>query len=357
MHISCILQMSMILFGPEGHWMNENLDVPAVRIGKAESASPRMASPFSQMMEAEAKDSHKLSDLFNHPQDSTASEGQSFFDTLNQPSSAPVESFSVQTNTKESTEEQNKDDREHAETPQAPFEGFPVNNKPKGFIQEQFQDLDSFQDQPLVPDPSESPDIPSEPPHKSLEDIVEAEKKAEPGFLGEDSMQQSFQFVQQPFPTPMITQHHLQDASTPQQPFQPSTIPVTPTCLQNMKVYQDPAPKHPLEVTSQRHAHESKVYPPTLSVPEVEVHSKQTKEDLLASAWIPSSQTSHFLTAITSGMMNKAYIDQQFLTSPGIVIDDPQVCHCSMQFHHVFKFEYPTDTLPSPYGHPTSTLT
>lgn len=304
--------------------MNENLDIPAVRIGMAESASPRMSSPFSQMMEAEAKESRKLRDLFNEPQDLTSNEGQSFFDTLNQPSNTPGESLLVQTNTEEATEDQKVDDG--ITTAETPFQGLPINNEPQGSIQDQFQGLDSFQDQLLIPDPSESPDIPSEPPHKSLEDIVEAERKSEPGFLGEDSIQQSFQFVQQPFPTPMITQHHLQDASTPQQPFQPSTIPVTPTCLQSMKVYQDPGTKHPLEITNQHRVHENAVHPPIPSLPEVEVHSKQTKEDMLASAWIPSPQTSNFLTAITSGMMNKADIDQHFLTSPGIVIDDPQVC-------------------------------
>ncbi|XP_031555083.1 trafficking protein particle complex subunit 12-like [Actinia tenebrosa] len=307
----------------EGHWMNENLAIPAVRIGMAESASPRMPSPFSQMMEAEAKESRKLSDLFNDPHSSTADEGQSFFDTLNHPSNTPGDSIFVQTNTEEATDSQKEDDGQTAVETQVAFQGLPINNEPQESIH--FKGLDSFQDQPLVPDPSESPDIPSEPPHKSLEDIVEAERRSEPGFIGEDSLQQPFQFVQQPFPIPMITQHHLQDASTPQQPFQPSSIPVTPTCLQNMKVYQDPATKHPLEDTSQHHVHETTVHPPIPTVPEVEVHSKQTKEDLLASAWIPSPQTSDFLTAITSGMINKTDIDQQFLTSPGIVIDNSQL--------------------------------
>lgn len=312
----------------EGHWTNENLDVHAVRIGKAESASPRVSSPFSQMMEAEAKDSRKLRDLFNEPQDSTASEGQSFFDTLNQPSDTTGEEFLVQSSTQKATEDQKADKAPSAVgASMDPFQGLPTSNEAPKPTQDQFQSLDSFQDQPLIPDPSESPHIHSEPPHKSLEDIVEAERKSEPGFIGEDSMQQPFQFVQQPFPTPMITQHHLQDASTPQQPFQPSTIPVTSTCLQNMKVYQDPGMKHPLEGTSPAHrVVEPTAHPLIPSVPEVEVHSKQTKEDMLASAWIPSTQTSHFLTAITSGMMNKADTDQQYLTAPCIVIDDPQVC-------------------------------
>jgi hypothetical protein len=319
-----------LCFTLEGHWMNESLDTPIVRIGISES--PRIPSPFSQLMEvSETKESRKLSDLFNDPQSSSASEGQSFFDTLNKPNISG-ETFLVPVKTEAPAEVKLQDGGfATIQASHDPFQGLPSNKEPQGSIQDPFQSLDSFQDQPLVPDQFESQDVPTEPPHKSLEDIVKAEQRSQPGFIGEQSMQQSFQFVQQPFPTPLITQHHLQDASIPQQAFQPSTIPVTPTCLQTMKVYQDPLhdiqtqPKLTSNLASHDHNRDLGVHSPIPSVPDIEVHSKQTEEDLLTSAWIPSLQTSHFLTTIGSGMMNKADIDQQYLTSPGIVIDSPQV--------------------------------
>lgn len=64
--------------------------------------------------------------------------------------------------------------------------------------------------------------------------------------------------------------------------------------------------------------------PPT---PEGEwVRSKQTEAERRNSAWISTPQTNQFLVTIGSGMLNPSDVDQQFLTSPGLVIVGLQVC-------------------------------
>ena len=63
--------------------------------------------------------------------------------------------------------------------------------------------------------------------------------------------------------------------------------------------------------------------PPT---PEGEwVRIKQTEAERQHSAWICNPQTNQFLVTIGSGMLNPADVDQQFLTSPGLVIEGSQV--------------------------------
>jgi len=63
--------------------------------------------------------------------------------------------------------------------------------------------------------------------------------------------------------------------------------------------------------------------PPT---PEGEwVKSKQTEAERRQSAWMSNPQTKQFLVTIGSGMLNPADVDQQFLTSPGLVIEGPQI--------------------------------
>lgn len=55
------------------------------------------------------------------------------------------------------------------------------------------------------------------------------------------------------------------------------------------------------------------------------VRSKQTEAERRQAAWICNPQTKQFLVTIGSGMLNPADMDQQFLTSPGLVIEGPQV--------------------------------
>ena len=55
------------------------------------------------------------------------------------------------------------------------------------------------------------------------------------------------------------------------------------------------------------------------------VRSKQTEAERRNSAWIATPQTNQFLVTIGSGMLNPSDVDQQFLTSPGLVIEGPQV--------------------------------
>lgn len=288
--------------------MNERIDPQTAKIGVLESTSPRNPSPFSQLPDP-SKDSRKLSDLFN-VQPST-SEGQSFFDTLNP---GPGQ-------TTEGSQEPESQLVETGESERSDF-----------LSHEILQDISTYQDQPLIPDQFANKNIPSEPPHKSLEDIVEAQ--TQPGLLvGDPSVTQTYQFVQQPFPTPLITQLHLQDASTPQEPFQPTSIPVTPTHQQTMKFHPEP-----LNVTQHSHVEKRRSIPETEhskeennihssvpTSPDVELDTKQSEVDKLTSVWIPTVQTSQLLTAVSSGLTNKEQIDQHFLTSPEIVIDEPQV--------------------------------
>ena len=55
------------------------------------------------------------------------------------------------------------------------------------------------------------------------------------------------------------------------------------------------------------------------------LRSKQTEAERRNSAWIATPQTNQFLVTIGSGMLNPSDVDQQFLTSPGLVIEGPQV--------------------------------
>lgn len=55
------------------------------------------------------------------------------------------------------------------------------------------------------------------------------------------------------------------------------------------------------------------------------VRSKQTEAERRQAAWICNPQTKQFLVTIGSGMLNPAELDQQFLTSPGLVIEGPHV--------------------------------
>lgn len=72
--------------------------------------------------------------------------------------------------------------------------------------------------------------------------------------------------------------------------------------------------------------------PPT---PEGEcVKRKQTEAERRHSAWICNPQTKQFLVTIGSGMLNPADVGQQFLTSPGLVIESPQVLYLHSQGCH-----------------------
>ena len=140
---------------------------------------------------------------------------------------------------------------------------------------------------------------------------------------------------------------------------EPSQQPLEPLMLNNQEVVQDesqqwpqfqgadysipqlaPIPKQapqsfndPLNVTQNQGSSNTKPNisqkpkqssaPPT---PDEEwVRSKQTEAERRNSAWIATPQTNQFLVTIGSGMLNPSDVDQQFLTSPGLVIEGPQV--------------------------------
>ena len=112
--------------------------------------------------------------------------------------------------------------------------------------------------------------------------------------------------------------------------------PLAPMPNQTSQVFDDPlnvsskpVPSHPkpnlLEINSSQTSKPPSA-PPT---PDGEwVRSKQTEAERRHSAWICNQQTNQFLVTIGSGMLNPADVGQQFLTSPGLVIESPQVAHC-----------------------------
>ena len=66
--------------------------------------------------------------------------------------------------------------------------------------------------------------------------------------------------------------------------------------------------------------------PSATPTPEGEwVRSKQTEAERRRSAWICPPQTKQFLVTIGSGMLNPLDVDQQFLTAPGLVIEESLV--------------------------------
>ena len=117
-------------------------------------------------------------------------------------------------------------------------------------------------------------------------------------------------------------------------PFQGAETPmppVAPILSQTSVAHDDPlnamqnqeSSNLKLEITKEQKLPSA---PPT---PEGEwVRSKQTEAERRSSAWIATPQTNQFLVTIGSGMLNPADVDQQFLTSPGLVIEGPQVGFC-----------------------------
>lgn len=64
---------------------------------------------------------------------------------------------------------------------------------------------------------------------------------------------------------------------------------------------------------------------PTTPDSEDVMHGKQSEYERTSSAWIPSPQTKQLLATVASGMTNSLDVDQKFLTSPSIVLEEPKV--------------------------------
>ena len=132
----------------------------------------------------------------------------------------------------------------------------------------------------------------------------------------------------------MNNQDTIQQDSEQWPPFQGAETPmppVAPILSQTSVAHDDPlnamqnqeSSNLKLEITKEQKLPSA---PPT---PEGEwVRSKQTEAERRSSAWIATPQTNQFLVTIGSGMLNPADVDQQFLTSPGLVIEGPQVGFC-----------------------------
>lgn len=138
-------------------------------------------------------------------------------------------------------------------------------------------------------------------------------------------------------PLLLNNQDALQADSQPSQPEE-AVPPLAPMPSQTSQVFDDPLhvtqnpgpsdakPTNLLEINIPQNPKPPSA-PPT---PEGEwVRSKQTETEKRHAAWICNPQTNQFLVTIGSGMLNPADVDQQFLTSPGLVIEGPQVRDCS----------------------------
>lgn len=145
---------------------------------------------------------------------------------------------------------------------------------------------------------------------------------------------QSMHDSSQPPLEPLLlnTQDVLEAESLPWQPEQ-AVPPLAPMPSQPSQVFHDPlnviqnqrltdTKPNSLEKNISKNAKPPSA-PPT---PEGEwVRSKQTEAERRHSTWICNPQTNQFLVTIGSGMLNPEDVDQQFLTSPGLVIEGSQV--------------------------------
>lgn len=140
---------------------------------------------------------------------------------------------------------------------------------------------------------------------------------------------------QQPLePLTLNNQEALQDESQQWPPFQGadnSMPPLAPIPLQTSQGFNDPLNATQNQVSSDTRLNitQEPRQPSAPPTPEGEwVRSKQTEAERRNSAWISTPQTNQFLVTIGSGMLNPSDVHQQFLTSPGLVIEGPQVGGC-----------------------------
>lgn len=137
---------------------------------------------------------------------------------------------------------------------------------------------------------------------------------------------------QQPLEPLMLNdQEGLQDESKQWPQFQEAEYSMPPLASIPKQISQDF--NDPLNVSKSQGSSNTKPNisqePKQLSAPPTPdgewVRSKQTEAERRNSAWIATPQTSQFLVTIGSGMLNPSDVDQQFLTSPGLVIEARQV--------------------------------
>ena len=252
----------------EGHWTNEALDV---RTDTSESATPRNSEPTETLQNAppQTKDnaqslSHLFSTSSTHGKDF---DGHSFFDSL-APTNDPF-----------------------AQSSQLPVQP-----------QDPLQAL--FPSQEALPSVS------------VFQDSLQAQDELEPMQITLDSFQ-SNQTVQEPL-------QDSQSLDTPLQPGKPSQQPQQALSVQSAhELRSQPSSIEPLQGLDISKEPRSSSAPPT---PEgEELRSKQTEAERRHSAWIASLQTQQLLATIGAGMMSSSDVEQQFLTSPGLVVEGPQV--------------------------------
>ncbi|EDO32022.1 predicted protein, partial [Nematostella vectensis] len=314
----------------EGHWMNEQPPhSPTAKIGILESHSPVATSPFSQHLESEPLATrHDL--LSGYPD---TSDEAHLFGTVPIGGDAFVET---------PLPIQGQNPQDFLEPVQILSDSFPVDEDSDQFAQDPslFQARTSVTDLPKTSqdqlqacqNPQDSLQTPQtqsleNPTLVSIHNDNQSSGLQQGAEVVKSEQQYTLQYIQQPYTSPHITPHHLQSVGTTQDAFQ--TVPATITGIQMVQVSHDPfLGLHPvMKPTFDLHGldHPKDLQHVSLpTTPEMEVCGKETEEDRRCSAWIPSPQTRQLLATIGSGMMSNMDVDQQFLTSPGIVIDGPQ---------------------------------
>ncbi|XP_048582397.1 trafficking protein particle complex subunit 12 isoform X2 [Nematostella vectensis] len=315
----------------EGHWMNEQPPhSPTAKIGILESHSPVATSPFSQHLESEPLATrHDL--LSGYPD---TSDEAHLFGTVPIGGDAFVET---------PLPIQGQNPQDFLEPVQILSDSFPVDEDSDQFAQDPslFQARTSVTDLPKTSqdqlqacqNPQDSLQTPQtqsleNPTLVSIHNDNQSSGLQQGAEVVKSEQQYTLQYIQQPYTSPHITPHHLQSVGTTQDAFQ--TVPATITGIQMVQVSHDPfLGLHPvMKPTFDLHGldHPKDLQHVSLpTTPEMEVCGKETEEDRRCSAWIPSPQTRQLLATIGSGMMSNMDVDQQFLTSPGIVIDGPQI--------------------------------
>ncbi|XP_068678322.1 trafficking protein particle complex subunit 12-like isoform X2 [Montipora foliosa] len=262
----------------EGQWMNESSPEPSP--GVAETRHPYDSSEDDVFKGVEIRGvvtpiaNRTLSELFSTPTVTSGDlEGHNFFDSIIAP--AENDSFS-----------------------QVIQQTDPASSQMFSELSEPPSDLGSV---------SEPPQPPLEPLFLNTGDVIQ-----------EDLVPQQTSDA-----LPALVPISSQPSKGFEDPLQITKSPGTShPQLSLLEINLSPKPKPPSAPTS----------------PEGEwVRSKQTEVERRHSAWICNPQTNQFLVTIGSGMLNPVDVDQQFLTSPGLVIDGPQVWFCRIAL--LFKLQ------------------
>lgn len=251
----------------EGQWMNDSSPEPSPCSSPSHIKMRNTSEPDDSVQSVEiqgvpADNNRTLSDLFSSPTVTSGDiEGHNFFDSIIAPTSNDPFSEVIQ-------------------------QTDPAMSRMSSELVEPLSELQSV---------CEPPEPPLEPLLLNTKDALQEESQL---WQSEEDVPALAPMQSQPvkaFDDPLNVAKSLQSSHT-----KPSSL--------ELHLRQNPKPSSA---------------PPT---PDGEwVRSKQTEAERRNSAWICNPQTNQFLVTIGSGMLNPADVDQRFLTSPGLVIEGPQL--------------------------------